>query len=31
MLTTLVMTIIGADRPGLVQLVAATVADHGGN
>lgn len=31
MLTTLVMTIIGADRPGLVQRVAAQVADHGGN
>lgn len=31
MLTNLVMTIIGADRPGLVQLVAARVADHGGN
>jgi glycine cleavage system regulatory protein len=31
MLTTLVMTIIGADRPGLVQLVATTLADHGGN
>lgn len=31
MLTTLVMTIIGADRPGLVQLVASRVADHGGN
>lgn len=31
MLTTLVMTVIGADRPGLVQLVAACVADHGGN
>ena len=27
----LVMTIIGADRPGLVQLVASRVADHGGN
>ena len=25
------MTIIGADRPGLVQLVASSVADHGGN
>jgi glycine cleavage system regulatory protein len=25
------MTVIGADRPGLVQLVAARVADHGGN
>jgi len=31
MLATLVMTVIGADRPGLVQLVAACVADHGGN
>ncbi|MSU24759.1 MAG: ACT domain-containing protein [Opitutus sp.] len=31
MLATLVMTVIGADRPGLVQLVAASVADHGGN
>lgn len=31
MLTTLVMTVIGADRPGLVQLVSACVADHGGN
>jgi glycine cleavage system regulatory protein len=31
MLSTLVMTIIGPDRPGLVQLVASTVADHGGN
>lgn len=25
------MTIIGADRPGLVEMVAARVADHGGN
>ena len=25
------MTIIGPDRPGLVQLVASRVADHGGN
>jgi glycine cleavage system regulatory protein len=25
----LVMTLIGADRPGLVQLVAALVAEHG--
>jgi glycine cleavage system regulatory protein len=25
------MTVIGPDRPGLVQLVAATVAEHGGN
>lgn len=31
MLATLVMTVIGADRPGLVQLVASRVADHGGN
>ena len=31
MLANLVMTLIGADRPGLVQLVAACVADHGGN
>ena len=25
------MTIIGTDRPGLVQLVTSRVADHGGN
>lgn len=31
MLSTLVMTIIGADRPGLVELVTARVADHSGN
>ncbi len=31
MLATLVMTVIGADQPGLVQMVAARVADHGGN
>ena len=31
MLATLVMTVIGADRPGLVQMVASCVADHGGN
>ncbi|MBI5382841.1 MAG: ACT domain-containing protein [Opitutae bacterium] len=31
MLATLVMTIIGADRPGLVQLLAARVTEHGGN
>jgi glycine cleavage system regulatory protein len=31
MFATLVMTVIGADRPGLVQMVAARVADHGGN
>src|SRR5438045_7023711 len=27
----LVMTIIGRDRPGLVESVAALVAEHGGN
>src|SRR6186713_1039620 len=31
MIESLVMTIIGADRPGLVQMVSACVADHGGN
>ena len=31
MLATLVMTVIGVDRPGLVQMVAARVADNGGN
>ena len=31
MLSTLVMTVIGTDRPGLVQMVASRVADHGGN
>lgn len=31
MLATLVMTVLGADRPGLVQAVSACVADHGGN
>jgi glycine cleavage system regulatory protein len=31
MLATLVMTVIGPDKPGLVQKVAARVADHGGN
>jgi glycine cleavage system regulatory protein len=31
MLASLVMTVIGPDRPGLVQAVAAGVADHGGN
>ena len=31
MFTHLLLTIIGADRPGLVQLVASCVADHGGN
>jgi len=31
MIESLVMTIIGADRPGLVELIAAQVADQGGN
>jgi glycine cleavage system regulatory protein len=31
MLSTLVMTVIGPDRPGLVQLLAGRIADHGGN
>jgi glycine cleavage system regulatory protein len=31
MLSTLVMTVIGPDRPGLVELLAAQVADNGGN
>ncbi len=31
MLRALVMTIIGEDRPGLVESVAALVAGHGGN
>lgn len=31
MLATLVMTVIGPDRPGLVRLISACVADHGGN
>lgn len=31
MQSTLVMTIIGADRPGLVESVASIVASHGGN
>lgn len=30
-MTDLVITLIGADRPGLVETVAATVAEHGGN
>ncbi len=29
--SSLVMTVIGPDRPGLVRIVAACVADHGGN
>jgi glycine cleavage system regulatory protein len=31
MLTNLVMTVIGPDRPGLVELVSAAVAAQGGN
>lgn len=31
MQSTLVMTIIGADRPGLVETVATLIASHGGN
>ena len=31
MVATLVMTVIGPDRPGLVQLLAGRIADHGGN
>jgi len=31
MLSTLILTIIGADRPGLVQLVADAIAARGGN
>ena len=31
MQTQLVLTLIGQDRPGLVEALASTVADHGGN
>lgn len=31
MLSNLVMTVIGPDRPGLVELVTAQVVEHGGN
>jgi glycine cleavage system regulatory protein len=31
MSTSLVLTVIGDDRPGLVETIARTVADHGGN
>ncbi len=31
MQTSLVMTIIGTDRPGLVGRLSAVIADHGGN
>ena len=29
--TSIVMTVLGSDRPGLVNSLAATVASHGGN
>ena len=29
--TSLVLTVLGEDRPGLVDSIAQTVADHGGN
>ncbi len=29
--TSIVMTVLGSDRPGLVNSLAATVANHGGN
>lgn len=31
MKTNLVMTVLGPDRPGLVQSLSSVVADHGGN
>ena len=31
MQSTLVLTVIGSDRPGLVQAIAKVVGDHGGN
>lgn len=31
MRSSLVLTVIGPDRPGLVELIASTVAAHGGN
>lgn len=30
-MTDLVLTLLGPDRPGLVELVAKVIADHGGN
>jgi glycine cleavage system regulatory protein len=30
-MTTLVLTLIGRDQPGLVRVVAAAIAEHGGN
>src|SRR4029453_6131175 len=29
--TSLVLTVLGSDRPGLVESLARTVAEHGGN
>ena len=31
MRSSVVLTVIGRDRPGIVELLAATVAEHGGN
>lgn len=31
MTTTLILTLIGRDRPGFVRQTAATIAEHGGN
>lgn len=31
MMTSLVITVIAPDRPGIVELLSRTVADHGGN
>lgn len=31
MMTSLVLTVIGPDKPGLVELLAQTIADHQGN
>ena len=30
-MTDLVLTLLGSDRPGLVELVAGVIAAHGGN
>ncbi|MCH2169614.1 ACT domain-containing protein [Myxococcota bacterium] len=30
-MASLVLTLIGPDRPGLVEMIAQTIADHGGN
>lgn len=31
MLTSVVLTVIGPDRPGLVETLSETISDHGGN